>query len=96
MIQREWQKVSINSYANTVDEYGQKRTGKPTVVGVDMVVKPYLNTNVSDVRFVDVELIGLTKAPVEVGNTVTIGTDEYNVLYTIPSGRLLQVLMKKI
>ena len=89
MIQREWQKVSIGKpgwhsivpFLNTYDEYGQKRTDNPTVVGVDMVVKPYLNTNVSDVRFVDVELIGLTKAPVEVGNTVTIGTDEYNVLY---------------
>lgn len=96
MIQREWQKVSINTYANTVDDYGQKRTGAPTSVIVDMVVKPYLNTNVTDVRFVDVELLGITKAQVEVGNTVTIGTDEYNVLYTIPSGRMLQVLMKKI
>lgn len=96
MIQREWKKVNINTYSNSYDEYGQKRTGNPTVVGVDMVVKPYLNTNVTDVRFVDVELIGLTKAPVEVGNTVTIENDEYNVLYTIPSGRMLQVLMKKI
>ena len=87
MIMRELQSVSVISFTTGTDAYGQ----------IDMVVKPYSNTIVSDIRFNDVELIGLTTdQSISDKNQILIGSDTYNVLYVIPSHRCYQVLMKKV
>ena len=97
MIQREWQDVQVLSYEDIVDEYGQKRQGTPTIRIVEMVCKIYSQTNVTDPRYVDVDLIGLTKdKDITDENVIVIGDEKYNVKYVIPSSRLYQILMTRI
>lgn len=97
MINRELQSVSVISFTTGTDAYGQRRQSGSTVKQIDMVVKPYSNTIVSDIRFNDVELIGLTTdQSISDKNQILIGSDTYNVLYVIPSHRCYQVLMKKV
>lgn len=97
MIQNEWQRVEVLSYQNTVDEYGQKRQGTPTGRLVEMVCKIYSQTNVTDPRYVDVDVIGLTyDKEITDENVIIINGDRYNVKYIIPSSRLYQILMKRI
>lgn len=96
MINREMRAVTVISYADTVDEYGQKRQGTSTERTTDMVVKLYSQSNTSDVRYLDVEVIGLTKDKnITVQNRIKFDSVEYDVLYLIPSGRYTQVLMRK-
>ena len=96
MINREYQKVKILSFNGEKDEYGQRRQDTPTEREVEMVCKIYAQTNVSDPRYIDVDEIGITKDfTITPNNQVKIGSDVYNVKFTIPSKKYLQVLMKK-
>lgn len=62
-----------------------------------MVVKIYNQSNVDTVAYADVDMIGLT-ADKEItdANQIIIGDDKFNIKYVIPSGRLHQILMKKV
>ena len=94
---RELKSVSVISFTTGTDAYGQKRTLGSTNRTVDMVVKIYSQTNVSDVRYCDITNIGLTyDASITDENQIVIDGVTYNVLYVIPSGRLHQILMKKV
>jgi len=96
MINREMQTVQVLTYTNTKDAYGQKRQDTPSTRNVDMVVKLYSQNNVQDPRYVDVDKIGITKdRTINTTNQIQVGTEVYNVLFTIPSGKYLQVLMKR-
>lgn len=89
--------VSVITFSNGTDAYGQKRKGKSTSRTVDMVVKAYTQTKVDDVRYVDVTNIGLTyDASITDKNQIVIDGETFNVLYVIPSRRLHQILMKKV
>ena len=97
MINREWQLVDVLTYSEELDKYGQKRQGTPTTRNTYMVVKIYSQRNVDDVKYVDVDVIGLTKdKDITTENVIQIGSDKYNVKYIIPSGRYTQVLMYKV
>lgn len=97
MIQREWQTVKVNTYTGNADTYGQIRQDTPTQTDVEMVVKIYSQTNVSDPRYVDVELIGLTKDKwITDANTITINSQLYIIKRIIPSGKYNQILMQKV
>ena len=62
-----------------------------------MVCKIYSQTNVTDPRYVDVDLIGLTKdKDITDENVIVVGDEKFNVKYIIPSSRLYQILMKRI
>lgn len=94
---RELQPVSVVSFATETDAYGEKRKLGSTTRTVDMVVKIYSQTNVSDVRYCDITNIGLTyDASITDENQIIVNGTTYDVLYVIPSGRLHQVLMKKV
>ena len=93
MINRELQTVTIKSFAETLNDYGEK-TLSETTTSAEMMVKPYSQANVQDPRFVDVEYIGLTKANVSIENVVTIDGTDYMVLFVIPSRRYNEVFMK--
>ena len=103
MINREWQDVFVLWYPNESDEYGQKRQNIPTRQTVEMVCKVYSQTNVTDPRYIDIDLVGLTeehtitdKNEVEIiDNNFGIPTGTYLVKYVIPSSRLYQILLKK-
>ena len=89
--------MQVLSYEDVVDEYGQKRQGTPTARVVEMVCKIYSQTNVTDPRYVDVDVIGLTyDKEITDKNVIIINGDKYNIKYIIPSSRLTQVLMKRI
>ena len=68
-----------------------------------MVCKIYSQVNVTDPRYIDIDVIGLTNNRIisdrnEVvisNNDFGIPTGKYEVKYVIPSNRLTQVLMKK-
>ena len=97
MINREWQDVQVLTYSDDLDEYGQKRQGEPTVRVVEMVCKIYSQTNVEDPRYVDVDVIGLTKdKQITTDNVLIVGDEKFNVKYVIPSSRLYQILMQRI
>lgn len=94
---RELIPVSVVSFTAGTDAYGQKRNLGSTTRTVEMMVKVYSQSNVSDVRYNDVTNIGLTKdSSITDENQIIIDGVTYNVLYVIPSGRLHQVLMKKV
>ena len=94
---RELQSVSVVSFTTGTNAYGEKRKLGSTTRTVDMVVKIYSQTNVSDVRYCDITNIGLTyDASITDENQIIVDGTTYDVLYVIPSGRLHQVLMKKV
>lgn len=94
---REAKPVSVVSFATGTDAYGQKRQSGSTTRTVEMFVKVYSQSNVSDIRYTEVTNIGLTKdSSITDENQIVIDGATYNVLYVIPSGRLHQVLMKKV
>lgn len=94
---RELKSVSVISFTTGTDAYGQKRTLGSTTRTVEMFVKVYSQSNVSDIRYNEVTNIGLTKdASITDKNQIVIDGATYNVLYVIPSGRLHQILMKKV
>ena len=94
---RELKSVSVISFTTGTDAYGQKRTLGSTSRTVEMYVKVYAQSNVSDVRYCDVTNIGLTyDTSITDENQIVIDGATYNVLYVIPSGRMYQILMKKV
>ena len=97
ILNRELKPVSVVSFATGTDAYGQKRKQGSTTRTVEMVVKIYAQSNVSDVRYCDVTNIGLTyDTSITDENQIVIDGATYNVLYVIPSGRMYQILMKKV
>lgn len=96
MINREMRPVSVLTYIDTKDVYGQKRQQGYLTRDINMVCKIYQQTNTSDIRYVEVSLIGLTyDKDITDKNAIKIGNDIYDVLYVIPSGRLYQIMMRK-
>ena len=94
---RELKPVSVVSFTTGTDAYGQKRKQGSTSRTVEMFVKVYAQSNVSDVRYCDVTNIGLTyDTSITDENQIVIDDATYNVLYVIPSGRMYQILMKKV
>lgn len=93
----DFQKVIVVSFTNEKDIYGQKRVEESDRREVDMMIRPHIQMNVSDIRFVDVTDIGLTKdTAITDANQIISSTGTYNVLYTIPSKRLTQIFLKKV
>lgn len=94
---RDKQMVEVLTYSNERDSYGQKRQGEPTSRFVEMDVKIFSQINVSDVRYVDVDLIGLTyDNSLTDANQIKLDDKIYDIKYIIPSSRLNQILMKRV
>lgn len=97
MINREWKQVTVITFADELDEYGQKRQKGSSTRQVEMVTKIASQTDTADPRYVDVTDIGLTKDKnISVNNQVSYDGNTYNVLYIIPSSRYYQILMKRL
>ena len=95
MINREYEEVEVLTYSG-VDSIGQRRMGEPTTKTVEMFYKTYSQTNVADPRYVDIDLIGLTKDfTINTSNVIKIENSKYSVKYTISTPRYLVVFMKK-
>ena len=95
MINRELQPVEVLTYSG-VDSVGQRRQGEPTTRTVEMFFKVYSQSNVADPRYIDCDLIGLTKDfTITTSNVIKINEDKYSIKYILHSPRYLVVFMKK-
>jgi len=94
MIQREWQQVTVTTFSNTKDEYGQTRQTVASTRTVDMVCKIYSQSDINNPNFVNITMVGLTKdKAITTENEITISNKVYTVKYVVPSGKYNQILM---
>lgn len=103
MINRELQSASVTGFAHdtaapynlTVDQYGQLEAGIPRTI--HLAVKVYSQQNVADPRYVDVELIGLTKdTSVAPGEVISLASGNYRVKYVLPTGRWNELMLVRL
>lgn len=98
MINREQKSVSVITFTSGTDAYGQvRKKGIDSTRTVEMYIKTYVQENVSDIRYVDVTDIGLTKDKlITDSNEIVDGEINYQVLYVIPSSRYYKILLKRL
>ena len=95
MINREYRPVTIITYENGIDEYGQKRKKNKTERTTEMVVKINSQVNVNDPRYIDCDYIGITKdKDIKDTDTCSFDNKNCNIKYIIPSGKYNQILIK--
>ena len=96
-ITRGLQSATIKAYGTTVDAYGQLEQGTPTTRTADIAFKIYSQMNVTDPRYVDVEVVGLTKdKSIVPGEVITFAQGDYRVKYVIPTGRWQELMLVKL
>ena len=96
-IQRELQSANVLVYGLSTDDYGQLEAGIPTQRTIQMAVKVYSQQNVDDPRYVDVELVGLTKdTSIVPGEVISLAQGDYRVKYVIPTGRWTELMLIKL
>jgi len=94
MINREMEPVEVLTYTE-INSVGQKRMGTPTSRSVEMFIKVNTQNNVADPRYVDCDLIGLTKDyTITTSNVIKYDGIKYNVKYLINTPRYLVVYLK--
>lgn len=97
MLNRELRPVTVITYSDEVDKYGQKRQGASSTRTVNMFVKMYSNSIENNPRFNDIDYIGLTwDKNISSENQIQFDNKTCNVKYMIPSGRLSQIFMKVV
>lgn len=97
MINNEMISVVVKEYVTGTDSYGQTRQGTAAERNVDMMLKLYNHSNTSDVRYVDVEMIGLTSdKTITDKNVIIAAAQTYSVLFVNNAGRLAQVFLKEV
>jgi len=83
-------------YDYVVDSYGQLVPSSSTRTA-EMALKVYSQQNVQDPRYVDVEMVGLTKdTSIVPGEVVSLAQGDYRVKYVIPTGRWQEILLAKL
>ena len=94
-ITRDLQSATIKANTTSVDRYGQIVQGDSRTI--DVAVKLYSQANVQDPRYVDVEMVGLTKDKnVKPGEVLTVAEGDFRVKYVIPSSRWQELLLVKL
>lgn len=99
MINRERRKAYVRTYAGAQDAYGQSRKDSYSDAAVDMVIHIYSQTQTTDIRYTNVELVCLVdkKYNITDKNAIVIDDKVYNILYIIPGPKNLnQVMVQKI
>lgn len=93
----DFQTVTVKSFTDEKDSYGQRRKNVSSTREVEMIIKNYSREKVEDIRFVEATDIGLTfDRNISDQNQVISTSGTYNVLYVIPSKRFYQVFLKKV
>lgn len=96
-IQRELQSATVKAYGLTVDAYGQLQRGTPTERTIEVAVKIYSQQNVQDPRYIDVEMVGLTRdTDIAPGEVISLAQGDYRVKYVVPTGRWQELLLTKL
>lgn len=95
-ITRELQSATVKTYGTAVDAYGQLVQNSDTRT-IDVTLKVYTQQNTADPRYVDVDMIGLTKdTQVAPGEVLSLTQGDYRVKYVLPTGRWYQLMLKKL
>lgn len=96
MINNEMKSVEVLTYSE-VNSVGQKRMGEPTTKTVEMFIKIYSQSNVADPRYLDVDLIALSKDyEISTSNVIKVENDKYNVKFILKTPRYLVLYLKKV
>lgn len=86
MINRELKNVTVKSYSATPDAYGQMDTGTATSTKtIQAVVKVNNRTNVQDIRYLDIDIVVLSKESVTVSDRLEIDGVNYQISSIIPA-----------
>ena len=97
MINNEMVSVVVKEFVTGTDSYGQTRQGAAAERNVDMMLKLYNHSNTSDVRYVNVEMIGLTSdKTITDKNVIVAAAHTYSVLFVNNAGRLAQIFLKEV
>lgn len=91
---RRLREVTLLTYTTDINEYGERRKGAPTEEIIKMAIYPYSHVKTEDIRYQDVDLVGITKAEVNDSNMIKDGSVIYDVLFIQPTPRHNFVLMK--
>lgn len=95
-ITRELQSATIKTYGTTTDAYGQLIQSETTRTA-DIAFKVNMQQNVQDPRYVDVEMVGLTKdKSIVPGEVVSFAQGDFRVKYVVPTGRWQELLLAKL
>ena len=96
MLRRELKPVTLLTYSGQTDEYGQLRQDKPSETSIEMAISLYTQNEQNTPLYNDCEAIGLTYyTSISDSNVIQDGSTKYDILHIIPSGRLIQVLLRK-
>lgn len=97
MINRELETVSVLTYADTVDEYGQSKTGTPTTRNIQMVVHTVSQSNVQNPLYTDITLVGITEdKTLTDASIIARNNKQYRVRYITPGPKYNQVLLAEL
>lgn len=97
MIHRELQSATVKSYGLTVDDYGQLEQKPPVTRTADIMVKISMQQNVQDPRYLDIEMVGLTKdTSIVPGEVISLAQGDYRVKYVVPTSRWQELLLAKL
>lgn len=96
MLNNEMKTVQAVSFTEGLDDFGRKRQKGETTKSIDMYIKVYTQTNVSDVRYLDAEYVGLTRNDLSGVEQIIDGSETYNILHIVPSRRYTTVFLKKV
>lgn len=79
MINNDKRTVQIRTVTDETDEYGQMILGTPK--DIEMSLYRYEQSSTGDIRFTDVELIGVTQSDVKGGDIITDEGEDYMCKY---------------
>lgn len=92
MISRELIKATLITY-DGIDEYGQEGINPINQTPIEITFGIYKHQPTEDIRFQNVEYVGLTKASVNDSQAIKIGDKEYKIQFVNPFGRYKEVFM---
>lgn len=95
-INREMQLYTVRDYTDSIDEYGA--TGNDyTERQIEMLIKINNQSNVEDPRYIDCELIAITKdRNINDTNSIIYQGKLYNIKYIIPSRKYYTLFLTNV
>ena len=95
-ITRELQSATIKTYGSSVDDYGVPVLDGNTRTA-DIAFKVYTQQSVQDPRYVDIEMVGLTKdTSIVPGEVISLAQGDYRVRYVLETTRWRELLLAKL
>lgn len=95
--EQEMRDVTLVSYTNDKDDYGQRRRVIESTKTIQMIPRIYSQAVDNNPQYNDVQMIGLTtEKGITSSNSVIIDGVTYNVKFTVPTWRFDVIYMSKV